>query len=146
MHIPGLPEAAVLAPSPPFRLIHSVPRSGGSLPGKWWYWTLSDAQDAYFFRHHYGWSNRDIARRLGIHPRTVIRYIRMVERGEVPWPPPRYRSVAQVPSRHYRSKGWLTCPECKTRFPLWMGSKLPIEGSRLIDLMLAEMDAESEGS
>jgi hypothetical protein len=96
------------------------------LPGKWWLLTMWDAQDAYFLRNHNGWSTQRVARHLGIHPRTVVRYVRMIERGEVPWPPPRYYSVAQLPSRHPRSIGWLMCPDCKHRFPIWKGSPLPI--------------------
>jgi hypothetical protein len=114
------------------------------LPGKWRLFTELDAQECFYLRHYAGWSNQRIARQLGIHPRTVITYIRKIEHGEIHWPPARYRSLAQVPSRHYRSKGMLTCPGCKTRFPLWKGSKVPLEGSRILDLILAEMDREEE--
>src|SRR5436309_11369860 len=96
------------------------------MPNKDRGWTEVDAQDAYHLRHHLKWSSKRIAKELHIHVRTVVRYIRKVERGEIPWPPERYRWCAQRPSRHLRSLGWVTCPRCSWRFTIRQGSPLPL--------------------
>jgi transposase len=82
------------------------------MPGSPKWWTEWQAQEAFALRHFLGWSNRQIASKLKIHIRTVARYMRMVEQGEVPWPPPEYRYRAQHPSQHH-SASQFVCWNCK---------------------------------